>query len=252
MFSFAPKQVEPTIVPKKGRKNKEIALEHFEKSMDKIEVSVSSMETIIKLWKELNVGYLNFNFYCGGDSMGDTIITIYDKNDVEIESSELDSYFDTEIYNRVGFYVNSDGHYQGENGDVRIELNEEEDDFYYNKIAQSEWNESIASETTIALNEKEIKFIKDNISNINGGENNCVINFKRDFILTNDEEELVTDLETKLNDFTCQFSPTNFDGDLQDWHTFTTNDDGDELTITDDGLRLFIDNSVTIYRDSDE
>jgi hypothetical protein len=49
MFSVAPKQVEPTIVPKKGRKNKEIALEHFEKSMDKIEGSVSSIETIIKL-----------------------------------------------------------------------------------------------------------------------------------------------------------------------------------------------------------
>lgn len=49
MFSVAPKQVEPTIVPKKGRKNKEIALEHFEKSMDKIEGSVTSIENIIKL-----------------------------------------------------------------------------------------------------------------------------------------------------------------------------------------------------------
>jgi hypothetical protein len=49
MFSIAPKQVEPTIVPKKGRKNKEIALEHFEKSMDKIEGSVTAIENIIKL-----------------------------------------------------------------------------------------------------------------------------------------------------------------------------------------------------------
>jgi hypothetical protein len=49
MFSVAPKQVGPTIVPKKGRKNKEIALEHFEKSMEKIEGSVSSIENIIKL-----------------------------------------------------------------------------------------------------------------------------------------------------------------------------------------------------------
>lgn len=49
MFSIAPKQVEPTIVPKKGRKNKEIALEHFKKSMEKTESSISSIETIIKL-----------------------------------------------------------------------------------------------------------------------------------------------------------------------------------------------------------
>lgn len=49
MFSVAPNQVEPTIVPKKGRKNKEIALEHFEKSMDKIEESVVTIENIIKL-----------------------------------------------------------------------------------------------------------------------------------------------------------------------------------------------------------
>ena len=49
MFSFVPNQVEPTIVPKKGRKNKEIALEHFEKSMVKIEESVVTIENIIKL-----------------------------------------------------------------------------------------------------------------------------------------------------------------------------------------------------------
>jgi hypothetical protein len=49
MFSVAPKQVEPTIVPKKGRKNKEIAHEHFTKSMEKIEESVTIIENIIKL-----------------------------------------------------------------------------------------------------------------------------------------------------------------------------------------------------------
>lgn len=49
MFPVAPKQVEPTIVPKKGRKNKEIALEHFEKSMEKIEGSIVAIDAIIKL-----------------------------------------------------------------------------------------------------------------------------------------------------------------------------------------------------------
>lgn len=49
MFSIIPKQVELTIVSKKGRKNKEIALEHFEKSMEKIEESVTIIDNIIKM-----------------------------------------------------------------------------------------------------------------------------------------------------------------------------------------------------------
>lgn len=49
MFSFAPKQVALTMVPKKGRKNKEIAQEHFEKAIIKIAESVSAVEAVIKL-----------------------------------------------------------------------------------------------------------------------------------------------------------------------------------------------------------
>lgn len=48
MFSVAPKHVELTIVPKKGRKNKEIALEHFEESIKKIEGLVKTLDTVIK------------------------------------------------------------------------------------------------------------------------------------------------------------------------------------------------------------
>lgn len=49
MFSFAPKQVALTMVPKKGRKNKEIAQEHFEKAIIKSVESVSAIEAVIKL-----------------------------------------------------------------------------------------------------------------------------------------------------------------------------------------------------------
>ena len=50
-----------------------------------------------------------------------------DKNE-EVDCPELEDYSDGEIYNQVEFYVNSDGHYQGESGVVRIELNGEEDE----------------------------------------------------------------------------------------------------------------------------
>lgn len=49
MFAVAPKQVESTMIPKKGRKNKEIALEHFEKSLDMIETALTSIDAVIKL-----------------------------------------------------------------------------------------------------------------------------------------------------------------------------------------------------------
>lgn len=48
MFSITPTQVDSTIVPKKGRKNKEIALEYFNKSIDKTDNSIIMVENIIK------------------------------------------------------------------------------------------------------------------------------------------------------------------------------------------------------------
>ena len=48
MFSVTPKHVELTIVPKKGRKNKEIAFEHFEESVKKVEGLVKTLDSIIK------------------------------------------------------------------------------------------------------------------------------------------------------------------------------------------------------------
>ncbi|AHL67616.1 SWIB complex BAF60b domain-containing protein [Chloriridovirus anopheles1] len=49
MFAIAPKEVEPTIVPKKGRKNKEIAFGHFEKSVSAVDSAIGIMESILKL-----------------------------------------------------------------------------------------------------------------------------------------------------------------------------------------------------------
>lgn len=49
MFATPPKQVELTAVPKKGRKNKEIAFAHFEKSTVAVENAIGIMETILKL-----------------------------------------------------------------------------------------------------------------------------------------------------------------------------------------------------------
>lgn len=53
MFKTAPKQVEESLVEeapvKKGRKNKELAFEHFEKSVSKNETSIATIEVVLKM-----------------------------------------------------------------------------------------------------------------------------------------------------------------------------------------------------------
>ena len=81
----------------------------------------------IKLWKELKIESGTMEFSCGGDSMNDYSFTFYGGGK-EIESSELKDYFDDAVYKHVEFYVNSDGHYQGEAGTVEITLDNDDDD----------------------------------------------------------------------------------------------------------------------------
>jgi hypothetical protein len=211
------------------------------------------MENIIKLWKELNVENVNFNFSCGGDSMNDTDIEIIDKEGNFVESDELIDYFDNEVYRKVDFYVNSDGHYIGESGSVYITLDEDDDEPYFNysKSAQSEWSEMSTETTTITLNDKESKFIVDYVSNINGGSDNGVINYKKDFILTDEEETIATDLLDKITEFARDFEPENINGEAEDWFSFTTNDVGEELTLVDNELTITIQQSYITYSDSD-
>jgi hypothetical protein len=39
----------------------------------------------IEYWKNANIDYAIFNFFCGGDSMGDTKLTFYDANSNPVE-----------------------------------------------------------------------------------------------------------------------------------------------------------------------
>ncbi len=91
-------------------------------------------QEIVELWKKLGVSKCEASFMCGGDSMNEMSFTYFDKESEEIPEakSELDDYFDDVIYDKVDFYVNSDGHYMGENGVVHIELFEDdENDLLY-------------------------------------------------------------------------------------------------------------------------
>lgn len=208
---------------------------------------------IIKLWNELNIDHINFNFTCGGDSMGDTDIEIFDKDGEIIENSDLHNYFDSDIYNRVDFYVNSDGHYIGESGYVEITLvdDDEESYFSYCKIAESEFSEHFTGIGVVTLTDKERTFIAEYVDNINGGDGGFNINYKKDFILTDEYENLIEELKEKISDFTSDFYPEEAQGEPNDWVTYTTNEDGYDLVIDDNGLNLHITREYIVYSESE-
>lgn len=206
---------------------------------------------IAKLWKDLNIDHINFNFNCGGDSMNDTDIEIFDTEGELVENQELVDYFDREVYNRVDFYVNSDGHYLGESGVVVITLDDEGEGFYYSKDAQSEYSETFTGQTIVTLTDEEAAFVREFVDNINGGDEGFTINYKKDFILTDKQEKLVAELEEKISEVAYDFEPENAEGEASGWVRYTTNEDDEELTLEGNELTLNVSAEYTVYRDSD-
>lgn len=216
------------------------------------------------LWKKLGITSCTMNFSCGGDSMNDYDFTFYKTNDkkgknqpaqIEVECPELQDYFDKEVFNQIEFYVNSDGHYIGESGNVEITLedeDEEEPEFTYSKSAQAEWSERSINVIGITLTKKEVDFINNYVLNINGGESaSAVVNYKKDFIMTDELETIKSGIETKIDDEARDYTP-DVTGELDDWYSFTTNGERlEELTIKGNELQLEISNSYTYYGDSE-
>lgn len=205
---------------------------------------------IVQLWKELNVARVNFEFSCGGDSMNDTTITIHGEDDEEIENETLKTYFDNEVYNAVEFYVNSDGHYQGESGYVDITLDEDGETFNYSKYSESEWTETLTTTTQVELTDEQVAFINDKVLNINGSYDEIAVNYKQDCILSDEEEEIAEELERTIQEQLESYSPEQDEGELQeDWFTFTTNPEGETLKIVGNGLQVQVNNSVTVFKE---
>lgn len=191
-------------------------------------------EAIIKLWKENNVEYANFEFSCGGDSMNDTTLIIYDTNGDVVNNDELENYFDNEVYHNVNFYEASDGHYMGESGNVHICLNDDESGFEYSKESESEWCEHTPFTEKINLTDEEVEFIDKYVSDINGNmsEGSYNINYGVDFVKTDELVEVEENLMDKIQDYFENYEPEL--DNLSDWHTMeidVTTLDKEEKTI---------------------
>jgi len=180
-------------------------------------------EAIIKLWKENNVEYANFEFSCGGDSMNDTTLIIYDTNGDVVNNDELENYFDNEVYHNVNFYESSDGHYIGESGNVHICLNDDESGFEYSKSSEEEYSEHEPFIEKIDLTDEEVEFIDKYVSDINGNmsEGDYNINYKADFIQTNELVAVEEALMKKVQEYFENYEPNL--SDMCDWHTMEVN-----------------------------
>lgn len=210
---------------------------------------MKSTEEIISIWKENRVGVVRFNFSCGGDSMGDTSFEIEDEDGGEISCPELENYFEDEVYKHVDFYEASDGHYQGEQGNVTIELNSEENDFDYSKWSESEWSERHESNIFVELSDEMVALIKAKVLNINGSDTEITTNFKEDCVLNDDEEALLEEIEEKIRQEAGEYTPETVEGELGDWFTFTTNDEGKGITFQGNSIKIEMSNEVTVYRE---
>ena len=217
------------------------------------------MQEIIKKWNEANISYAEFQFSCGGDSMNDTSLSFYDVDgNVVDESGNLESYFEDEVYKNVQFYEASDGHYIGESGYVRIELSDEGDEFYYTKSAEAEWSENKSGEVLVPITDEEFKILDEYILGMaNSNWNGASVDYKKDFILTDELEVAIKDLQDKFENHSYDFQPET-KGEVEDEsHRFnTTNEDTMqmEFVYVDDvrHLKLFVECNCIEYTDSED
>ena len=105
------------------------------------------------------------------------------------------------------------------------------------------------------LTKKELEFLQKNVSNINGGDGEINFNFKRDFILTDEDEKTLEELKDKVDTFAVEFEVEgDGEGDASDWYSFTTsdeeNDETPKLTFEDNKLVLRVSREFYVYRDS--
>jgi hypothetical protein len=209
----------------------------------------------IALWKELGITTADMEFSCGGDSMNDYHFSFYNSENKEVQSGELESFFDDDVFKRVEFYVNSDGHYIGESGNVSIELSEDEEnpDFVYYKNAQAEWSESFTDEVAVELTEKEVEFVRSKVLNLVGSQDGDAINYKGDCILNNEEEQISDTISQKISDVVMNHEFENAEGEEEEWFQYNTDEvDSDVLPkIVGNTLFVSLTKQFLVYTDSE-
>lgn len=167
------------------------------------------MNETIRIWKECGVHEAEFHFDCGGDSMNETSWVFLDSKGKVIDSSDLsavEQQLQSDVYDNIQFYEASDGHYLGESGTVNVTLNDEEDGFDMYKSSKSQWSETLSVNQEIDISEELGMLLHkkiDSIVSVDGwgirhGLGETERNYKEDCIITDREEELISEFEGRL------------------------------------------------------
>jgi hypothetical protein len=207
---------------------------------------------VIQLWIENGVDQIDYEFDCGGDSMGETTLNILDKEGNSIDCKEIEDYFENKIYDNVEFYVNSDGHYMGERGNVYVYLEENEGEPYFNysKCSIEEYNERESFDVMIELSEEEIEYVDLYVNNINTAwGDNINFNYKTDFIKTDRHEELEKSIDEKLTKFYNDYEPELLGEDSGSDMSFNTNEDENVITIEGNTLKVTLFYESYVYKE---
>jgi hypothetical protein len=211
-------------------------------------------QEIITIWKELNVDRVEFKFSCGGDEMDTVDIFIYDNEENEIKSNEIEGFINDAVFEKVDFYEASDDYYMGESGTVTVTLIEDDGDeepyFSYDKSSEGEYNERFSERVEIELTNEEAEFLKENVSNISGDDMEMNISYKNDVVIDDNVQKIISGLEKKVFDFLVTFQPKDFYGDENSQYEFTTNDEEDEelLEIVENKLKFTATKRAYVYK----
>ncbi len=211
-------------------------------------------EQAIALWNDKGIVRAEMEFYCGGDEMGDYSFVYFNADDEVVECKELDDFFDRAVFDRVDFYVNSDGHYMGESGVVHIELEDEEEygeeiDFTYSKSAQSEWQETITNTLTIHLTDEQIAYLKEYVSSFNGGVDEFTnFNYSKDFIMTDEHERIEKEIANILDNTTSGYTPQT-DNEVNDWYSYQNEE---PMFNEHNELLVEMNNETYVYTNSED
>jgi hypothetical protein len=202
------------------------------------------MEELIKEWLEKGVDRAEFEFSCGGDSMNDTSLVFFDKESKEIiMSNESRETLDNDIYSNVEFYVNSDGHYQGEHGTVLVEFNVEENEFNYSKSATEEWSESFTDIIKLEITPELHKFCKEYVLEISGESNYLDIEYAKDFYINSEKCKMLEDIKEVINEAIDDHEPEDKSaGELEDYVSMSN-----FATIDNNKIKFNYDYRKTVY-----
>ena len=211
------------------------------------------MEELIKKWKEYNIDRAKFEFTCGGDSMNNTELVFYDKDNNKVEV-DFNSEIENEIYDNITFYDASDGHYQGEAGTVTVTLVEEEGEepcFQFDKDAQSEYSESYTDRIQIEFSKEQYDYLEKHVEDIkdNYSIDAIVFLYKIDFFVS-PEKELIEKSIMEIIKQTCDDHEYEYsgNGELEDSDYYDVNN---IEFLGDNKINLDLNYRVTEYATSD-